>query len=436
VDNHLRLINICHAESPTHTASKKIPFHCTVLYHIATHILCRILLPKDDEAPIPTETVSSNGPDMNRTVAVPRKAAKRALPFDLAAGELDLVSQDEDNPARKKLRLEEPLPARTDEAAGMAASPNVSVVGLLPPAADADHANVDLVIDGTTPRATGRWTTDENKQLTSAIANTSEKKWGNEYKTDWGAVAALVSGRTKKECYDRWNHTLNPKANRTAERRGKWATVEDTKLKDALQTQGDENWGTIAPLVPGRTVSQCYYRWKNALDPSIDRASWRTGQWAEYEDIKLKDAAKTHGDKNWAKITPLVPGRTKIQCKSRWKDVLDPSIDRANKRTGKWEEDEDSKLKDAAKTHGDKNWAAIAALVPGRTKVQCLSRWYDALDPSIDQANGLTGKWTAVEDSKLKDAVQKHGGRDWGAISALIPGRTKIQCLSRWHGVP
>jgi hypothetical protein len=76
-----------------------------------------------------------------------RKAAKRTLPWDLAAGELDLVSpppQAEVLPATKKLRLEEPFSESTDEAARNTASPDVSV-GLPPPAADYDDTNVDPV---------------------------------------------------------------------------------------------------------------------------------------------------------------------------------------------------------------------------------------------------------------------------------------------------
>jgi hypothetical protein len=34
------------------------------------------------------------------------------------------------------------------------------------------------------------------------------------------------------------------------------------------------------------------------------------------------------------------------------------------------------------------------------------------LDPNIDEANGRTGKWTVDEDSKLKRAVQSHGGKN------------------------
>jgi hypothetical protein len=73
------------------------------------------------------------------------------------------------------------------------------------------------------------------------------------------------------------------------------------------------------------------------------------------------------------------------------KYVLDATIDLANGRTGKWTEDEVLKLKNAVQTHGGQNWGAIAALVPGRTKVQCHNRWKDASDLSMDRANGRTG---------------------------------------------
>jgi hypothetical protein len=45
-----------------------------------------------------------------------------------------------------------------------------------------------------------------------------------------------------------------------------------------------------------------------------------------------------------------------------------------------------------------------------------------------------TDKWTPDEDDKLKDAVQMHGVyKDWYAIAALVPGRTKLQCNGRWR---
>jgi myb proto-oncogene protein len=171
------------------------------------------------------------------------------------------------------------------------------------------------------------------------------------------------------------------------------------------------------------------------LDPSIALAGGNKGKWREEEDSKLKDAVQMHGGKDWGSVAALVPCRTKNQCRKRWLNGLDPSIGRANGRTGKWAEDEDTKLKDAVQTHGGKDWGAVAVLVLGRTQRQCRDRWLDALHPSIDRANGRTGKWTAVEDSKLKHAVQTHGGKNWWEIAALVLGRTSYQCRRRWKDV-
>jgi hypothetical protein len=75
-----------------------------------------------------------------------------------------------------------------------------------------------------------------------------------------------------------------------------------------------------------------------------------------------------------------------------------------------------------------KNWKEISALVPGLTKKQCCGRCRNALDLSISRANGRTGHWTADEDKKLKNAVPTYGDKNWEAIAALVPGRTKCQC--------
>jgi hypothetical protein len=73
-------------------------------------------------------------PNLSDKFVVRRKAARRTHPFDLAAEELlleplsSLLSQAEYNPAaaRKRPRLEEPLPTTTEEAARKTASPDVT----------------------------------------------------------------------------------------------------------------------------------------------------------------------------------------------------------------------------------------------------------------------------------------------------------------------
>jgi general stress protein YciG len=379
---------------------------------------------EDDEAPDPEC-------DLNGAGTMRRKVAKKTLPFDITMEELRLIN---------KLRLEKTL--TTDEGARKTASLDVSL-RLSPPAADGDidDANADSVTDtqpnaGASTRATRRsWASEEDAKLTRAVADTSKKRCGKEYTADWVEIALLVPGRTNKQCTSRWDNVLNPSIDRAAGRTGKWLQDEDSKLRDAIQRHGGKDWGAISALVPGRTKKQCSSRWHDVLDPRISGAGGRTGRWTAIEDSKLKDAVETHGDNDWVVISALVPGRTKRQCSCRWHDVLDPSIALTAGRKGKWTAVEDNKLKDSVQTRGGKNWVAISALIPGRTRHQCCHRWHHLVSTNIDRENGRTGKWAEDEDSKLRDAVQRHGGKEWGAISALVPGRTKRQCSSRWHDV-
>jgi hypothetical protein len=76
------------------------------------------------EASIPMETVS-NGPNLNPTVTVYRKATKRTFPWDKAAGESPSTQAGE-IASRKKSRVVQPLPTTGDEAVKKTASPAVS----------------------------------------------------------------------------------------------------------------------------------------------------------------------------------------------------------------------------------------------------------------------------------------------------------------------
>jgi hypothetical protein len=102
------------------------------------------------EAPIPTEPVI-NGPNLNRTVTVRRKATKRTDPLYIAprppqniAVPLSPSPQVEEIPARKKPRVEETLPTTsTDEAGRKTTSPDISVslsTPTTPPSTDAVNA--------------------------------------------------------------------------------------------------------------------------------------------------------------------------------------------------------------------------------------------------------------------------------------------------------
>jgi hypothetical protein len=85
--------------------------------------------------------------------------------------------------------------------------------------------------------------------------------------------------------------------------------------------------------------------------------------------------------------------------------------------------------------HGDKNWEIIAALVSGRSKVQCYKRWHDVFNLSSGQTAGSTGRWTSDEDDTLNEAIRIHNGKNWPAIAALVSGRTNVQCYGITEGI-
>jgi hypothetical protein len=401
---------------------------------------------EDDEAPsVPIEYVLGGLDDPFVLSAGYRKVAKRTFPFTRIIGATIQLALAEDIPARKKQRLEEPPPTSTDEATAentlhyiTAALPPLDAAAAAVTATDnaaehaaeyaAEHADSDPVVDSSIDPAearTGEWTAEEDKQLKDAVPAQGCK--------DWFAIASKVPSRTRVQCRNRWHDALVSNIDPTTALAGKWEEDEDKMLKEAVRTHGGKNWAKIAALVLGRTKNQCKKKWHDTLNFNIDPTTASTGKWTGDEDKKLREAVGAHGAKNWGNIATLVPGRTKNQCHKRWHDALDPSIGQANGRTGKWEEDEDKKLREAVGAHGAKNWGNIATLVPGRTKNQCRSRWHAALICSIDPTTALAGKWEEDEDKMLKDAVRAHGTEIWAKIALFVPGRTKSQCCSRWH---
>jgi hypothetical protein len=141
------------------------------------------------------------------------------------------------------------------------------------------------------------------------------------------------------------------------------------------------------------------------MDMHLDTRTRARRRWTPEEDVKLTTAVtntrKKKLSKNWDAIAALVPNRTKDQCQNRWRwCTLDPSIDRTNGGAGKWKEDEDINLEQTVQKLGSKDWVAIAALVPGRTRKQCNKRWHDILDPSIDRVTGIrvNGKTTKTSN--------------------------------------
>jgi hypothetical protein len=229
----------------------------------------------------------------------------------------------------------------------------------------------------TTAQKKGKWTPEEDATLTEAV----KKHTGN----DWVIVAAMVPGRTNKQCNQRWIECVDPAINT-----GKWTMEEDAMLTHARKEHGGRNWVAVAALVPTRTSTQCRKRWIETLDPGINLGKWTLG-----EDAKLTEAVTELGDKNWNLVGKLVPGRTNSQCRKRWIETVNPELS-----IGKWTTEEDAMLNDGVMEHGVYNWIRVAVLVPGRTNLQCRQRWVESLDPGINR-----DKWRTEADAKLTGAI-------------------------------
>ena len=92
----------------------------------------------------------------------------------------------------------------------------------------------------------------------------------------------------------------------------KWTPEEDKLLTDAVNELGTNNWTLIATRVSGRTGKQCRERWTGQICPTISKVSW-----THTEDMLLFQYQRLFGNK-WAQIAQFLPNRSPISVKNRW----------------------------------------------------------------------------------------------------------------------
>jgi hypothetical protein len=144
----------------------------------------------------------------------------------------------------------------------------------------------------------------------------------------------------------------------------KWTHNEDQILKKAILYYGPKNWQQISYCLEGRNNSQAFHRWMKGINPKIKRSKW-----SFEEDLTLGIALKIYGNKKWSKIANHLGGRTDIQCRERFCNILDPSLEEVE-----WKPHEDAKLLFLYDKMKNK-WSKIAKEFGNRTDNTCWRRW-------------------------------------------------------------
>ena len=152
----------------------------------------------------------------------------------------------------------------------------------------------------------------------------------------------------------------------------KWSQEEDELLLKLMNEKKTDNYSTFLVHFPGKTATQIAERWEKVLDPTLIK-----GSWTREEDEAIIRFVNQNGTKNWAKLHEILPGRLGKQCRERWRNHLDPNVNRSP-----WTPEEDQILIEMHEKLGNQ-WVKIAEKLNNRSDNCVKNRWNSTLKKKL-----------------------------------------------------